>query len=359
MVGASRRCTARLAVDWVGMLDASWEQVLHDSAQTRVVRVSVAAGAKTVVYKEAKGPAATERLRHESEVLRRLVGVQGVSRLVDGPGRGTRLVLEDVRGSPVTGGNGQPLEGIELVDFALAVARVVAAVHHNGLLHKDISPANILVDEHHRPTLIDFDLASAVPDEAPVHDGPAPGEITGTLAYVAPEQTGRTGRRIDQRSDLYALGATLYEVATGSPPFGNGDPFRLVYDHLARIPIPPVECAAGVPMAFSDIVMRLLEKEPDSRYQTAEGLIYDLQLLREREAAGNRRPFVLGEHDFPLRLPPPSQLVGRKPELDVLSTAFREAAHGPAQGVLIVGESGVGKSALLNELRRSQPFSTT
>ena len=136
-------------------------------------------------------------------------------------------------------------------------------------------------------------------------------EIAGTLAYLAPEQTGRTGRPVDQRADLYALGATLYELATGEPPFGTGDPLRLIHDHLARVPVPPGEVNPAVPAPLSAIIMHLLEKEPDNRYQTADGLVYDLERLRSPAAARKRPALRVGEHDFPARLLPPSRLVGR------------------------------------------------
>ena len=110
-------------------------------------------------------------------------------------------------------------------------------------------------------------------------------QIVGTLAYLAPEQTGRTGRSVDQRADLYALGATLYELATGAPPFGSGDPLRLAHDHLARVPVPPAEVNPAVPESLSAIILHLLEKEPDRRYQSAEGLVYDLERVRERRRA--------------------------------------------------------------------------
>ena len=106
-------------------------------------------------------------------------------------------------------------------------------------------------------------------------------QIVGTLAYLAPEQTGRTGRSVDQRADLYALGATLYELATGAPPFGSGDPLRLVHAHLARVPVPPAEVNPAVPEPLSAIILHLLEKEPDRRYQSAEGLVSDLERVRD------------------------------------------------------------------------------
>ena len=176
-------------------------------------------------------------------------------------------------------------------------------------------------------------------------------EIVGTLAYLAPEQTGRTGRAVDQRSDLYALGATLYELATGAPPFGFGDPLRLIHDHLARVPVPPAEVNRAVPVPLSAVIMHLLEKEPDNRYQTADGVVYDLERLRDvgaRPAAGGVQ---VGERDVALRLLPPSRLVGRDDEVAALAAAFDAAASGRCRGVLVSGAPGVGKTALIDELR--------
>ena len=145
------------------------------------------------------------------------------------------------------------------------------------------------------------------------------------MPYLAPEQTGRTGRPVDQRADLYALGATLYELATGEPPFGSGDPLRLTHDHLARIPVAPAERNAALPSALSQIVMHLLEKEPDARYQSAEGLLHDLERVRD-SAAG---PVRIGERDVPPRLLPPSRLVGREQEVATLEAAFERGADRP------------------------------
>ena len=172
----------------------------------------------------------------------------------------------------------------------------------------------------------------------------------GTLAYLAPEQTGRTGRSVDQRADLYALGATLYELATGAPPFGSGDPLRLTHDHLARVPVPPAQVNPAVPGPLSEIIMHLLEKEPDNRYQTAEGVVHDLERLRDAGAAA-AAALRVGEHDVPLRLLPPSRLVGRDDEVAALEAAFEDALAGRCRGVLVGGAPGVGKTALVDELR--------
>src|SRR6185437_2169427 len=146
---------------------------------------------------------------------------------------------------------------------------------------RDIIPANIVLSGDGGPCLVDFASASLLAEVRP--DFSHHTQIVGTLAYLAPEQTGRTGRSVDQRADLYALGATLYDLATGAPPFGSGDPLRLVHAHLARVPEPPARLNPAVPVPLSAIILHLLEKEPDRRYQSAEGLVSDLERLRRAQ----------------------------------------------------------------------------
>jgi serine/threonine protein kinase len=142
-------------------------------------------------------------------------------------------VLQDV-GAASLAGMTKPLPVDMLAGIGLQLARAVAGMHQRGVIHRDITPANTVVPDHGVPCLVDFGLASSFAEIRPEFTHHA--EIVGTLAYLAPEQTGRTGRPVDQRADLYALGATLYELATGEPPFGTGDPLRLIHDHLARVP---------------------------------------------------------------------------------------------------------------------------
>src|SRR5262249_25946908 len=156
---------------------------------------------------------------------------------------------------------------------------------------------------------------------------------------------------VDPRADLYALGATLYALACGQPPFVGDDPLELIHDHLARVPVPPASLVPGLPSVFSAIVQRLLEKEPDRRYQSAEGLAHDLAWLAERLAGGEGGPFPLGERDFAARLLPPSRLVGRVAEVEALGRALDDAIAGRRRGVLVAGAPGVGKTALIHELR--------
>ena len=160
--------------------------------------------------------------------------------------------------------------------LAIAVAAALTQVHRRGLVHKDIKPANILVNRATgEAKLTGFGIASRLPRE---RQPPAPPEfIAGTLAYMAPEQTGRMNRSIDARSDLYALGVMLYQMLTGSLPFTAADPMEWVHCHIARKPPPPNERLETVPVAVSAIILKLLAKSAEERYQTAAGLERDLR----------------------------------------------------------------------------------
>ena len=227
-------------------------------------------------------------------------------------------------------------------------------MHERGLIHKDIKPANILVDAASGGVwLTGFGIASRLPRE---HQAPAPPEvIAGTLAYMAPEQTGRMNRSVDSRSDLYALGVTFYEMLTGQLPFTAADPMEWVHCHIARQPVPPDERVADVPGPLSAIVMKLLAKTAEERYQTAAGVEADLRrCLAEWESHGRIDPFPLGTHDASDRLLIPEKLYGREREIDALLASFdRVVANGTLELVLVSGYSGIGKSSVVNELHKA------
>src|SRR3954469_23681845 len=207
------------------------------------------------------------------------------------------LVLEDPGGTPMDQMLGRPLDVSHFLRIAIPLAGALRHVHERGLIHKDVKPANILVDAANGSVwLTGFGIASRLPRE---HQAPAPPEvIAGTLAYMAPEQTGRMNRSVDSRSDLYALGVTFYEMLTGTLPFTAADPIEWVHCHIARQPVPPDERVAGVPGPISAIVMKLLAKTAEDRYQTATGLAIDLRrCVAEWEATGRIGPFPLGEED--------------------------------------------------------------
>ena len=322
------------------------EELLFESENTRVTRVDLGAGVGMVIRKEPLGPEAIGRARHELSILRRLADVVGIPQVVVGPEYPEAILMEDVGGECLAATVRDGPMGIgELLGYALSLAAILKGIHGRGVVHWDVNPSNILI--HSSPPqlmLIDFDLARTFTEKRPAADG------AGTLAYMSPEQTGRTGRLVDQRTDLYSFGVTLYELATGVLPFGNGDPLQLTQDHLTRVPVPPRDINHQVPPGLSAVIMRLLEKEPDRRYQTAEGVLHDLRRLVD-QADGTTSHLILGRWDFPSRLAPHGGLVGREAELTVLASTLAEVVAGSCRSVLVTGQPGVGKTVLVNELR--------
>jgi PAS domain S-box-containing protein len=268
----------------------------------------------------------------------------------------TMLVLMDPGGEPLDRvlqrSQGLPLGLQRCLRVAIGLTAALSQFHRRGLVHKDIKPANVLVDDTGNVWLTGFGIASKVPHE---RQTPVPPEtIAGTLAYIAPEQTGRMNRSIDARSDLYSLGITLYQMLTGTLPFTASDPLEWVHCQIARQPISPFARAA-VPETLSAITMRLLAKNPEERYQTASGLEADLrQCLAEWETKGRIDLFPLGAHDVPDRLLIPEKLYGRENEVNALLAAFdRVVAGGTPELVLLSGYAGVGKSSVVNELHKA------
>src|SRR5262249_17655789 len=233
------------------------------------------------------------------------------------------------------------------------LAAALTGLHKRNVIHKDVKPANVLVDPRTgQVRLMGFGIASRLPRERQAR---APFEfIAGTLPYMAPEQTGRMNRSIDSRSDLYALGVTLYEMLTGSLPFTSSDPMELVHSHIARQPVPPIERLKDIPGSVSAIIMKLLAKTAEERYQTAAGAESDLRrCLAEWEARGSIDGFALGEHDTSDQLLIPEKLYGRSSEIDTLLASFdRVVAGGRPELVLVSGYSGIGKSSVVNELHK-------
>src|ERR1700749_515521 len=307
-----------------------------------------------LVAAEETSSGCVERLEHEY-ALKSELDAEWAARpvaLTHDNGRMT-LVLEDPGGTPLERLLGRPLDVSHFLRIAIPLAGALRRVHERGLIHKDTKPANILFNEASGGVwLTGFGIASRLPRE---RQAPAPPEvIAGTLAYMAPEQTGRMNRSVDSRSDLYALGVTFYELLAGALPFTAADPIELIHCHIAREPVPLRELARAVPAPLSMVVMKLLAKTAEERYQTAAGVEADLRkCLTAWESFGRIDPFPPGLRDASERLIIPEKLYGRDGEIATLLAAFdRVLRHGGSELVLVSGYSGIGKSSVVNELHK-------
>lgn len=299
-------------------------------------------------------PESISRLTHEYELKDYLDAGWAVRpvELVRDRGQ-TILVLEYREAEPLAHFIGRPMKIQPFLKLTVAASSALRRLHGRGLIHKDIKPANVLVSSTSGEVwFTGFGIASLVPRE---RQAPEPPEfIAGTLAYMAPEQTGRMNRSIDSRSDLYSLGVMLYEALTGNLPFTASDPMEWVHCHIARNPISPSLRLMDVPTSVSAILLKLLSKTAEERYQTAAGAESDFRrCLSEWESQGSIDDFIPGEHDTPDRLMIPEKLYGRDREIATLLTAFdRIVAGGRPEVVLVSGYSGIGKSAVVNELHK-------
>jgi predicted ATPase/serine phosphatase RsbU (regulator of sigma subunit) len=315
-------------------------------------------GASVVVkLQRAEYPTPLElaRLRHEHDLIQALdlphIGrAMGLEKF----GNGLALVIED----PGEISLAQLMRSGHLdlrtrLEIALSLALLVGAMHERQVIHNDIRPHHFFLNPKRPSQLTLIDLGRATRLTHATQSWPTLAELEGSLPYLAPEQTGRMNRVIDRRSDLYSLGATLYELFTGAPPFDATDPLELIHCHIARMPAAPSEVNPAIPPVLSRIVLKLLAKVPEERYQSALGLAHDLRrALNELNEAGAPSEFTLAEHDASGELDIPQRLYGRERELGQLTSLLERAQHGRRQLVLLSGYSGVGKSALVNELRQ-------
>jgi PAS domain S-box-containing protein len=265
----------------------------------------------------------------------------------------TMLVVEYSVGEPLDRLIGQPMEVGQFLRLAVALSAALGRLHGCGLIHKDIKPANVIVNSATAQIwFTGFGVASRLPRE---RQSPEPPEfVAGTLAYMAPEQTGRMNRSIDSRSDFYALGVTFYQMLTGVLPFSASDPMEWMHCHIARKPVPPEENVKEIPAPLSAIVLKLLAKAPEERYQTAAGVTSDLKrCLTDWETSRSIESFRLGTRDMADRLLIPEKLYGRAREVESLLAAFdRIVKGGSLELVLVSGYSGIGKSSVVHELHR-------
>jgi len=333
-----------------------FEKLLAETTNNRVFRGL--RNQEPVVAKVLKHTRQTPKriaaLQHEYTLLQRMSHVPNIVRAIaleTTQAQEWALIFEDSGGVALSQ---LPLVGViepSLLFFiAERLSEALEEIHRLNILHKDINPANIVMNpETGQIQLIDFSSAGwLVQEQTSMTAGSA---IEGTIAYVAPEQTGRMNRSIDNRSDLYSLGITLYELITGQHPFsGITDPMEMTHAHLAIVPPSPHQIKTRIPAVLSHIIMKLIEKEPDRRYQSAQGLRADLQECQHQLITSGRiDSFELGTHDITDRFVIPNKLYGREANIAALRMAVENAEKERAELLLISGEPGIGKTALVRE----------
>jgi predicted ATPase/signal transduction histidine kinase len=268
------------------------------------------------------------------------------------------MVLEDFGGDSLTrlGLAGQ-IELANFLELAITVTDILGQLHRQQITHKDINPSNMVLNPiTGQIKLIDFGISTVLSRESPSFR--SPGLVEGTLAYISPEQTGRMNRPVDYRTDFYSLGVAFYELLTGQLPFASHQPLELLHSHLAKVPIPPHQVRPQIPPVISNLILKLMAKNAEDRYQSASGLRHDLEWCRQNlnvTALKDRSRFKLGQADFSERFQLSQKLYGRSQEIEILLSTFERVAaeeKGEAELLLVAGYSGVGKSSLVFETHK-------
>jgi PAS domain S-box-containing protein len=272
------------------------------------------------------------------------------------------LVMEDIGGVSLTEYQtkinhvelevASPLSIDEFLPLAIQIVKLLEGLYHNRIIHKDIKPQNILINpKTGEVRLIDFSISSLLPKEN--QEIQNPNILEGTLAYMSPEQTGRMNRGIDYRTDFYSLGVTFYELLTGQLPFNSTDPMELVHCHIARVPTSANELVPDIPIMINGIIMKLMSKNAESRYQSALGLRYDLEnCWQQWQEKNSISQFTLAARDICERFVIPEKLYGRENEVAILLSAFKRISEGTTEIMLVAGFSGIGKTAVVNEVHK-------
>ncbi len=313
-------------------------------------------------------PAQIAQLLHESEILNNL-NLPGIVKFykLEKYNHFPILILEDSGGISLKEYlSNHQLELPEFLKIGIQLAETLGQLHEHNIIHKDIKPSNIIVNiETGDVKIADFAIASLLPGENPALGHP--NLLEGTLAYMSPEQTGRMNRAIDYLSDFYSLGVTFYEMLCGELPFSAIDPMELVHCHIAKTPVSPGENrkhklegksnqaqSDEIPQAISDIVMKLLEKNAEDRYQSAFGLLYDLEnCLDQLQTTGKISHMTLGEQDRSSHLQIPQKVYGRETEVMMLLSTLDRMRRGNTEIVFISGCAGLGKSWLVYKIYKS------
>jgi len=338
-------------------------QQIYESANSLVYRALRNKDNQAVILKVLKEdyptPEELTRYRQEYDITRRLADLDGVVKAYSLEKHQNTLVicLENfgAKSLKMWLEEGRRFNLDELLTLAIHATEILGQIHRQNITHKDINPANLVFN----PTtgvlkIIDFGISTQFSKQHLTLKNPD--VLEGTLAYMSPEQTGRMNRALDYHSDFYSLGVTFYELFTGKLPFESKDAMELVHCHIAKQPVPPNQINPELPIAISNIIIKLLEKTAEARYQSAYGIKADLEKLQEnlpglQDLAG--LDFELAQHDISDRFQIPQELYGRESEIDTLRSTFERVASGKAEIMLVAGYSGIGKSVLVKEIYKS------
>ncbi|MNO27669.1 Serine/threonine-protein kinase PknB [compost metagenome] len=304
-----------------------------------------------VLKSEFSGTEAVMRFKQEYKLLKELSenipGVITPYRLEEQNGSYV-MVLEDIRGRSLKRIMAEEMPDQKaLLQLAVRIVDILGAVHERNVIHKDIKPSNIIWNrEDNIVQIIDFDLAVKLSREK--RDFQNSGVLEGSLQYISPEQTGRMNRNIDYRSDYYSLGVVLYEMMTGTKPYDADEMLEQIYSIIAKEAVPPFKATgAKVSSGLSAVIMKLMEKSSEDRYRSAYGIKADL-----KKCLAGQESFEIGAEDRLNIFRIPQKLYGREQELGLLVEAFRKSVRGSSQLMLVTGDAGVGKTALVHELHQ-------
>lgn len=340
--------------------------LIYDGSRTQVYRGQKQSNQQPVAIKILKSeyPTFTELLHFRNQyAIAKNLNLPGVIQpySLENYRNGFALVMEDIGGVSLKDyTKEQPLELGEFLHLAIQITQVLEGLYQNRVIHKDIKPQNILINpETKQVKLIDFSISSLLPKENQVLQNP--NVLEGTLPYMSPEQTGRMNRGIDYRTDFYSLGITFYQLLTGQLPFWSTDPMELVHCHIAKNVTPASELNPAIPKMVNEIILKLLAKTAEVRYQSAYGIRHDLERCWQQWQSQRKIiPFKLGKRDICDRFVIPEKLYGRETEVATLLAAFDRVANPPLsneeQGgvemMLVAGFSGIGKTAVVNEIHK-------
>ncbi|MBD2578156.1 AAA family ATPase [Oscillatoria sp. FACHB-1406] len=339
---------------------------LHTSSRTTVYRAVETETARSVIVKLLQQNHANVndllQFRNQYAILRGTASLGAKNLDIPGIVRPTNfipngnsyaLIFEDFNGISLKKyARERTLSLLEVLKIAIQLAQILHNIHQACIIHKDIKPSNILIEPATQQIqLIDFGIASLLPKETTEIE--TPNVLEGTLAYIAPEQTGRMNRGLDYRADFYAMGVTLFELLTQQLPFQSDDPLELVHCHLAKNPPRVDSISPEISPAIADIIYKLMAKNTEDRYQTALGIKHDLeQCLTQLQTTGTVKSFAIAQRDICDRFPIPEKLYGRNKEVQELLSAFDRVSAGRAEMMLVAGFSGIGKTALINEIHK-------